>query len=160
MSQCLKALLLTAALLAGANLSAQGPKQYGPPIAIENAKKAATAALEVAKKNGWYMAIAVVDPDGTLVYFERMDNTQSGSITVAQEKARTAAMFKRPSKVFHDAVGNGGGGLRVLSLPNAIPIEGGIPLMIDDKIIGAIGVSGDSSDHDVLCAQAGVDAVK
>jgi glc operon protein GlcG len=160
MSRFVKVLLLATALLAGANVLAQAPKQYGAAVGIENAKKAAAAALEVAKKNGWYMAIAVVDPDGTLVYFERMDNTQSGSITVAQEKARTAAMFKRPSKVFHDAVGNGGGGLRVLALPNAIPIEGGIPLMVDDKIIGAIGVSGDSSDHDLLCAQAGVDAVK
>jgi glc operon protein GlcG len=160
MARFLKVSLLAASMLAGVQAFAQAPKQYGAPIGIDSAKKAAAAAVAVAQKNGWYMAIAVVDPDGALVYFERMDNTQSASITVAQDKARTAAMFKRPSKVFHDAVGNGGGGLRVLALPNAIPIEGGIPLMVDDKIIGAIGVSGDSSDHDVLCAQAGVDAVK
>jgi len=162
MSRRCRAILLS--LLCGFLVSAafaQGPpKAYGTAITADNAKKVAAAALAEARKNGWYMAIAVVDPSGTLVYYEKMDNTQTGSANVAIEKARTAALFKRPSKVFQDALITGGASLRVLALPGAIPIEGGIPLMADDKIVGAIGVSGDSSDHDALCAQAGVDALK
>jgi len=88
------------------------PLPYGPPIVVETAKKAAAVALAEAKKNGWFMAIAVVDPSGTLVYYEKMDNTQTGSAHVAIDKAKTAAMFKRPSKVFQDAVAGGGPGLR------------------------------------------------
>jgi glc operon protein GlcG len=106
------------------------------------------------------MAIAVVDPSGTLVYYEKMDNTQTGSASVAIEKARTAALFKRPSKVFQDLVTGGGPGLRILGLPGAVPIEGGIPLVVNGQIVGAVGVSGDSSDHDGVCAQAGADSLK
>ena len=136
------------------------PKAYGPAVGVENAKKIAAVALAEAKKNNWYMAVAVVDPSGTLVYYEKMDNTQTGSANVSIEKARTAALFKRPTKVFDNAVTGGGAGLRVLALPGAIPIEGGIPLIMDDKIVGAIGVSGDSSDHDGMCAKAAADALK
>lgn len=139
---------------------AQIPKPYGPPIGVENAKKIAAVALAEARKNNWNMAVAVVDPSGTLVYYEKMDNTQTGSADIAIEKAKTAALFKRPSKVFQDAVTGGGAGLRALAVPGVVPVEGGIPLILDDKIVGAIGVSGDSSDHDALCAQAGVDALK
>jgi glc operon protein GlcG len=136
------------------------PKAYGPAIGVENAKKIAAVALAEAKKNNWYMAVAVVDPSGTLVYYEKMDNTQTGSATVAIEKARTAAMFKRPTKVFDDAVAGGGAGLRALRVPGVIPVEGGIPLIIDDKIVGAVGISGDSSDHDGMCAKAAAEALK
>jgi uncharacterized protein GlcG (DUF336 family) len=136
------------------------PKAYGPPIGVENAKKIAAVALAEAKKNNWYMAVAVVDPSGTLVYYEKMDNTQTGSAAVAIEKARTAAMFKRPTKVFEDAVAGGGAGLRALRVPGVIPVEGGIPLIIDDKIVGAVGVSGDSSDHDGMCAKAAAEVLK
>jgi|SRR5271169_2835839 len=93
--------ILSVMLLILCNLSAFAqapPKAYGPPIGVENAKKIAAVALAEAKKNNWYMAVAVVDPSGTLVYYEKMDNTQTGSATVAIEKARTAAMFKRPTK--------------------------------------------------------------
>ena len=138
----------------------QPPKMYGPPVGIENARKAAEAALAEARKNNWYMAVAVVDPSGTLVYFERMDNTQTGSINVSIEKARTAALFKRPSKVFAESVANGGAGLRALGLPGIVPVEGGVPIIINDQIVGAIGVSGDSSDHDGICAQAGANTLK
>jgi glc operon protein GlcG len=138
----------------------QAPKPYGPPVGLENAKKVAAVAVAEARKNNWYMAVAVVDPSGTLVYYEKMDNTQIGSASVAIDKARTAALFKRPSKVFQDLVAGGGTGLRILGLPNAVPIEGGIPLVVDDQIIGAIGVSGDSSDHDGLCAQAAASTLK
>jgi len=105
------------------------------------------------------MAVAVVDPSGTLVYYEKMDNTQAGSASVAIDKARTASLFKRPSKAFQDMVA-GGQGLRILGLPGAVPIEGGVPSVVDGKIVGAIGVSGDSADHDGICAQAGADTLK
>ena len=136
------------------------PNPYGPPISLENAKKAATAALEEAAKNHWNMAIAVVDPNGTLVYYEKMDNTQLGSANVAQDKARSAALFKRPTKAFQDALAGGGAGMRVLGLEGAVPVEGGIPIIADGKIVGAIGVSGANSDQDGQCAQAGAATIK
>jgi glc operon protein GlcG len=136
------------------------PLPYGPSITIENAKKAAAAALGEAKRNNWFMAIAVVDTSGTLVYYEKMDNTQTGSATVAIDKAKTAALFKRPSKALQDALAGGGPGLRVLSLPGALPIEGGVPIVVGGQIIGAIGVSGAASEQDGVCAQAGAAAVK
>jgi glc operon protein GlcG len=142
------------------NSMAQAPNPYGLPISVENAKKAAAAAVAEAKKNNWTMAIAVVDPGGTLVYYEKMDNTQLGSADVAIEKARTAARFKRPSKVFQDMVAGGGAGLRILRLTGAAPFEGGVPLIIDGQIVGAIGVSGDTSDHDGQCALAGAATLK
>jgi len=135
------------------------PNPYGPPIRVDNARKAATAAVAEARKNNWTMAVAVVDPNGDLVYYEKMDNTQLGSSQVSIGKARSAARFKRPTKAFQDAVAAGGVGLRVLGLEGAVPLEGGIPIVVDGKIIGAIGVSGDSSDHDGVCAQAGVNAL-
>jgi glc operon protein GlcG len=133
---------------------------YGPPIAVESAKKVAAAALAEARKDNWYMAVAVVDPHGELVYYEKMDNTQLGSAKVAVEKARSAVLYKRPTKAFQDAVAGGGAGLRVLGLDGAVPVEGGLPLIVDGKIIGAVGVSGDLSEHDAQCAKAGVDALK
>jgi uncharacterized protein GlcG (DUF336 family) len=139
---------------------AQAPVAYGPPISIENAKKAAAPAIAEARKNNWTMAVAVADPSGELVYFERMDNTQTGSVNVAQDKARSAAMFKRPTKAFQDVVAAGGDGLRILALRGATPVEGGIPLMMEGKIVGAIGVSGGSSQQDAQCASAGVAALK
>src|SRR5712691_4804796 len=148
------------ALLCAAGALAQAPNPYGPPVNVENAKKAAAAALAEARKANWRMAVAVVDTGGVLVYYEKMDNTQIGSADLAIEKASTAVRFKRPTKVFQDAVAGGGAGLRILGLPGAIPIEGGVPLVMDGQIVGAIGVSGDSSDHDGICAQAGADTLK
>jgi uncharacterized protein GlcG (DUF336 family) len=133
---------------------------YGPPITVERAKKAAAVALAEARANGWNMAVAIVDPAGSLVYFEKMDDTQNGSVTVAQAKARSAALFKRPTKAFEDTLAAGGDGLRVLKLEGAVPVEGGIPLVIDGKIAGAIGVSGGTSAQDGQCAQKAVDASK
>jgi len=135
------------------------PNPYGPPIGVDTAKKAAAVALDEARKNNWKMAVAVVDPNGDLVYYEKMDNTQLGSAQVSIGKARSAARFKRPTKAFQDAVAAGGVGLRVLGLEGAVPLEGGIPIVIDGKIVGAIGVSGDTSDHDGVCAQAGVNSL-
>jgi glc operon protein GlcG len=133
---------------------------YGPPVSVETAKKVAAAALTETRKNDWNMAVAVVDPSGNLVYYEKMDNTQLGSAKVSINKARSAALFKRPTKAFQDALAGGGAGLRVLGLEGAVPVEGGVPLIVDGKIIGAIGLSGDTSEHDAQCAKAGADALK
>jgi glc operon protein GlcG len=133
---------------------------YGLPISIDNAKKAAAAALAEARANNWAMAVAIVDTAGHLVYFEKMDDTQLGSVMVAQAKARAAALFKRPTKAFQDMLAAGGEGWRMLGLEGAVPVEGGIPVQIDGKIAGAIGLSGGTSAQDGQCAQAGVNAVK
>src|SRR5271169_504513 len=161
MSRRYAGILLVPSILFSLSAFAQAPpRAYGPAIGVENAKKSAAVALAEAKKNSWYMAVAVVDPSGTLVYYEKMDSTLTGSATVAIEKARTAAMFKPPTKVFEDAVAGGGAGLRALRVPGVIPVEGGIPPNIDDKIVGAVGVSGDSSDHDGIWAKAAAEALK
>ncbi len=134
------------------------PNPYGPPISLDSAKKVAAAALAEAAKNHWTMAVAIVDPNGTLIYYEKMDNTQIGSAQVSINKARSAALYKRSTKAMQDALASGGAGMRVLNLEGAVAVEGGIPLLADGKIVGAIGVSGDTSDHDGVCAQAGVAA--
>jgi glc operon protein GlcG len=132
---------------------------YGLAIGIEHAKKSAAAALAEARANAWIMAVAIVDPAGLLVYFERMDDTQNGSVAVSQAKARSAALFKRPTKAFQDTLAAGGEGMRVLGLEGAVPVEGGIPLVIDGRMVGAIGVSGGTSAQDGQCARAGVEAL-
>jgi glc operon protein GlcG len=150
------ALLVTTAISLPA--LAQIPNPYGAPIGVEAAKKAAQAALAESRKNGWTVAAAVVDAGGALVYFERIDGTQTGSSEVAQAKARSAALFKRPTKAFEDALV--GGRQAILSLPGAIPLDGGIPIVVGDKIVGALGVSGATSQQDGQCAAAGVAAVE
>jgi len=115
---------------------------YGAPVSLEDAKKAAAAALAVARQNNWTMAVAVVDPGGNLVYFEKMDNTQLAGSKIAIDKARSAAIFKRPTKIMQDMLASGGAGVRVLRLRGAIPIEGGLPLFIDGKIEGSITLPG------------------
>ena len=144
----------------GLGAMAQMPNPYGVSINLDIAKKAAAPALAEARKNNWTMAIAIVDGGGTLVYFEKLDNTQTGSAQVAINKARSAAQFKRPTKAFQDALAAGGEGLRILRLEGAVPVEGGIPLVMDGKIVGAIGVSGGTSVQDAQCAKAGADALK
>ncbi len=139
---------------------AQMPNPYGLSITLENAKKATLPALAEAAKNNWLIAVAVVDPAGNLVYYEKMDNTQLGSANVSLDKARSAALFKRPTKALQDALAAGGEGWRVLALQGAVPVEGGIPLISDGKIIGAIGVSGATSAQDAQCAKAAVEAFK
>jgi len=136
------------------------PPAYGMPVGLENAKKVASAAIAEARKNSFTMAIAVVDTAGNLVYFEKMDGTQTGSVNVSIEKARSAVLFKRPTKSFQDAVAQGGVGLRMLSLPGAVAVDGGVPLVEGGKIVGAIGASGGTSDQDGQCAQAGASQLK
>jgi glc operon protein GlcG len=155
-----KPVVIFLSILVATAATSQAPLPYGPSISLEQAKRAAAAASAEAHKNNWNMAIAVVDPDGTLAYYEKMDNTQLGSAKVAVDKARSAALFKRPTKVFQDRLASGSAGLPVLAVEGAVPVEGGIPLVFDGHIVGAIGVSGDSSDHDGQCAQAGVDSLK
>jgi uncharacterized protein GlcG (DUF336 family) len=160
-SRILKTLSVLALAFCALGMEAQMlPNPYGPPVSVEAAKKAAAAALAEAAKNHWNMAVAIVDPNGTLIYYEKMDNTQLGSANVSINKARSAALYKRPSKAFQDALASGGAGLRVLGLEGAVPVEGGIPLLADGKIIGAIGVSGDTSEHDGVCATAGAATIK
>jgi uncharacterized protein GlcG (DUF336 family) len=139
---------------------AQMPNPYGLPISLENARKAAAPALAEAAKNNWNVAVAIVDPAGNLVYYEKMDNTQLGSANVAIDKARSAALFKRPTKAFQDALAAGGDAVRILRLQGVVPVEGGIPLVMDGKIVGAIGVSGATSAQDAQCAKAGADTLK
>ena len=132
--------------------------QYGSNISHELARKTLSAAIAEARKQSLPMAVAVVDTAGQLVAFERMDNTQTASTAIAQDKAVSAAMYRRPSKVFQDLVAGGGVGLRVLTLRGAIAVEGGLPITVDGKIVGAIGVSGGSSEQDGVIAKAGLDA--
>jgi glc operon protein GlcG len=131
---------------------------YGAPIGIEAAKRLMAAAEAEATKNNWSMAIVILESTGHLVMLEKLDNTQYGSIIAAEDKARSALDFKRPTKVFEDLVAQGGIGLRTLGLHGASPLEGGIPIVRDGKIIGAIGVSGGSSVQDGQVAKAGSDA--
>jgi len=142
-----------------AAFEAQTP-MYGSPITAELAKKVAAPALAEARKNNWMMAVAIVDPNGDLVYFEKMDDTQNGSVDVAIAKARSAARFKRPTKAFQDALAAGGEGLRILALDGAVPVEGGVPIVVGGKIVGAIGASGGTSQQDGVVAAAGIAAIK
>ena len=141
--------------------AAQGqPIMYGPPVMADQAKTIAAAAVAEAKKNQWTMAIAIVDTAGDLVYFERMDHTQVGSVDIAQSKARSAARFKRPTKAFQDALAAGGEGWRLLTLEGAVAVEGGLPLVVGGKIVGAIGASGGASQQDGITAAAGAGTLK
>jgi uncharacterized protein GlcG (DUF336 family) len=161
----LASLTLCAALTLSAGAWAQTPPppppQYGAPgVNLEQAKKAIEAAEAEAKKNGWLMAIAVVTSGGHLVHFSRMDQTQFASIKIAQHKARTAATFRRPTKAFQDGLAANPANIYLLTLDDVIASEGGIPLMRDGKIIGAIGCSGGTGAQDGQVCKAGVDTIK
>jgi glc operon protein GlcG len=136
------------------------PPPYGPPITIEAARKIMAGAEAEAGKNNWPVVIAIIDSGGHLVMIHRHDNVQLSSIEISQGKAKTALMFKRPSKVLDDAISSGGTGLRFLALKDIVPLEGGIPIVVDGKIVGAIGVSGVLSAQDSQIARAGIDALK
>jgi glc operon protein GlcG len=130
--------------------------QYGDPISLDMAKAVMEAAEGEAAKEGWPMVIAIVDSGGNLVMLHRMDQAQLGSIAIAQQKAETALRFRRPTKAFQDVLAEGGIGLRMLGLSNITPVEGGLPLISDGRIVGAIGVSGMQSGHDAQVARAGL----
>ena len=137
------------------------PPAYGPPINIETAKKVAAAAVAELKKRNWHgMCITVVDPHGDLVYFERDDNCQYASISISQHKARTAARYRRPTVVFERLLAKGGFFAYLPTLDDVIMSRGGNPLMVDGKVIGAIGVSGGTGSQDDTISQAGAAALK
>jgi glc operon protein GlcG len=161
MTQTLCQLFLFSFLCGAACMTvmAQFPS-YGQPITLAQARKVAAAAEAEATKNKWNVVIAIVDTGGNLVLLERMDDTQIFSIEIAQKKAKTANGMRRPSKVFDDGLAGGGTAVRVLGIDALAPIEGGIPLIVDGKIVGAIGVSGVTSQQDGQIAAAGVAALK
>jgi uncharacterized protein GlcG (DUF336 family) len=136
------------------------PPPYGPPIGIDTARKVMASAEAEAIKNNWAVVVAILDSGGHIVMLHRFDNTQLSSIEISEGKAKTALMFKRPTKVLDDAISAGGAGLRFLALKDIVPLEGGLPIIIDGKIVGAIGVSGVLSSQDAQIARAGVDALK
>jgi glc operon protein GlcG len=150
--------MLTSSTIA-TTAAAQAPVRppYGQAISLATAKTLIAAAEAEAKKNSWGVAIAIVDNHGFLVCYEMLDDTQTASANVAIEKARTSAMFRRPSKEFEDAIA--GGRMAVLGLPGVTPVEGGLPIVIGGKMIGAIGVSGMTSAQDAQVARAGLDAL-
>ena len=135
---------------------AQDRPPYGQEIGAEQAKKIAAGAIAESKKNGWRMAVAIVDNHGFLVYFERMEDTQTASVGVAVDKAKASAMYRRPTKAFEDGIAKGR--VALLGLAGATPIEGGIPIMVGGKVIGGVGVSGANSDQDAAAAAAGLKA--
>ena len=156
---CALALLATAPGLVPA-MAQTVPPPYGPPIGIENARKIMAAAEAEATKNNWAVVIVIIDSGGHIVMLHRRDDVQLSSIEISQGKARTSLMFKRPSKVLDDAISGGGAGLRFLALKDIVPLEGGLPIVLDGKIVGAIGVSGVLSAQDSQIARAGIDALK
>src|SRR5262245_13006498 len=121
-------------------------------ITLEAAKEMAAAGEAEARKNGWNVAIAIVDASGGLILFHKLDETQPGSIAVAQGKARAAALFKRPSKAMEEAIT--GGKQAFLTIEGIVPMQGGLPVIVDGKVIGAVGVSGVTSAQDEQVAQA------
>ena len=152
-----------AASFAASPLFAQAPPPppaYGAPITFDAAKKALAAAEAEAKKNNWPVAIAIVDTGGHLVAFSRIDNTQIGSVDIAIGKAVTANNLKRATKALQDGIAQGGANLRLLAVKGITPLEGGVPIVVDGKIIGGIGVSGVMSNQDAECAIAGANAAK
>jgi len=146
--------------LTAGNASAQQlAAPYGEPIDGQTAKKVAAAALAEARKNNWRMAAAIVDGSGELVYFEKVDGTQTASNDIAIDKARSSAAFKRPTKAFQDALAKGGIEMRYLGLRGVVPAEGGVPIVIGGKLVGAIGVSGGTGAQDEQAAEAGIATV-
>ncbi len=144
-------------LLAGQPVMAQSNALYGEPVAADAARRVMAAALDEARKHAWQIAVAIVDPGGDLVHFERIDGTQTGSIELAIEKARTAVAYKRSTKVLEERIV--AGRMQYLRQTGAIPIEGGLPLVVNGKVVGGIGVSGVRSEQDGVVAQAGVSAL-
>jgi len=147
-------------LFAAASASAQAPPPYGAPITLEQAKKVVAGAEAEARKNNWNVVITVLDSGGNIVLVQRLDNAQFGSVEVARQKAWSAVAFRRPGKALQDALAQGGVNWRLLRLEGASPFEGGYPLVVGGKIVGAIGVSGATGPQDDQIARAGVDALK
>ena len=151
----LKAVLagITLAGLAFAASAQDKRPDYGPSVTLTQAKKIAAGVIAECTKNQWNVAVAVVDPHGFLVYFERMENTQYASMDIAIGKAKAAATYRRPTRAFADVINKGGPA--TATLPGVFASPGGVPLMADGKVIGAVGVSGATGDQDEQCSKAG-----
>jgi glc operon protein GlcG len=167
MARLLSLALMATVIVASAPALAQQPVSppppqipYGPPISLEQAKKVMAGAEAEAMKNKWNVVITVLDSGGHVVALHRLDGTQLGSIEAARQKAYSAVLYRRPTKVFQDLVAQGGANLRLLSLANASPLEGGIPIVVNGVIVGAIGVSGVTSEQDAQVAKAGADSLR
>ena len=132
---------------------------YGPPLTLEQAKRVMAAAELEAAKNSWQVAITILDSGGNMVMFHKIDNAQLSAITTSEGKARTALEFKLPSKALDDAIAAGGAGMRLLALKDITPLQGGILVLVDGRILGAIGVSGALSAQDEQVAKAGADVL-
>ena len=127
---------------------------YGTDVNTATAKKIAAAVIAECQKNSWNVAVAIVDNHGYLVYYERMENTQYASNDIAIGKARAAATYRRPTRAFADVINKGGPA--TATLPGVFASPGGVPLMVDGKVVGAVGVSGVTGDQDEQCAKAGI----
>ena len=152
-----------AALVIGSAAQAQAPAPpppYGETINLEQSMKIVDAAIAEAEKNNWFMAVSVVGPAGDLVYFAKMDNTQYASVTISQHKARDAATFRRPTKAFEENLGKGFEVIYQLTLDGMIGSQGGVPLVVGGKLVGAIGCSGGTGPQDLQACTAGVGALK
>ncbi|MGH7305792.1 MAG: GlcG/HbpS family heme-binding protein [Candidatus Rokuibacteriota bacterium] len=166
-TQRLVSLVAGTALVLGASMAsaqqpaaAPPPPPYGTPITLEQAKKVMAGAEAEAKKNNWNVVVVVLDSGGNVVMLQRMDGAQFGSIEVAKDKAYSAVAFRRPTKAFDDALAQGGANLRLLKLAGASPVEGGIPIVQDGKLIGGVGVSGVTAAQDAQIARAGIENLK
>jgi uncharacterized protein GlcG (DUF336 family) len=148
--------MLAAALvaLAASAFAQERRPEYGPAVNAVAAKKIAASVLAECQKNGWNVAVAVVDNHGFLVYFERMDNTQTASMDIAIGKATAAATYRRPTRVFTDTINKGGPA--TATLPGVFASPGGLPITVEDKVVGGVGVSGVTGDQDEQCAKAGL----
>ena len=158
MARLLSLLVISVVLFAAASASAQAPAPYGAAITLDQAKKVMAGAEAEAKKNNWPVVIAILDSGGNLVMLQRLDNAQWGSVDIAKEKARSAVALRRPTKALQDLVGQGGANLRLLNIGYSV-LEGGIPIVVDGKIVGSVGVSGVTSQQDAQIGQAGIDAL-
>src|SRR6187402_2992849 len=143
------------ALTSGASAQDKRP-EYGTEVNAAAAKKIAAGVVAECQKNGWNVAVAVVDNHGFLVYFERMDNTQTASMEIAVGKAKAAATYRRPTRVFTDVINKGG--VATATLPGVFASPGGLPIMVDGKVTGGVGVSGVTGDQDEQCSKAGLGA--
>jgi len=160
MAKLLSLLVAVSLIVAAGSASAQAtaPPAYGMAISLEQAKKVMAGAEAEAKKNQWPVVIVILDSGGNMVMLQRLDNAQWGSTDIAREKARSAVALRRPTKALQDLIGQGGANLRLLTIGYSV-LEGGIPILADGKIIGAVGVSGVTSQQDAQIAQAGIDAL-
>jgi uncharacterized protein GlcG (DUF336 family) len=154
----LRQLLAVTLTLLSLAVNAQTPPPYGLSINIEQAKKAMAAAEAEARKNNWQVVISIVDTGGHLVMLQRLD-AQNASVDIATGKARTAVNFRRPTKALEDGLAANGSALRILAVPGITPLQGGLPIVVDGKIIGGIGVSGVLATQDEVVAKAGLDTL-